>query len=117
MSAFDEAVAACKAANAHMPPHLAAWLAAREAEQMAFDQNQLGQALFDLMGGPGPEPLASYVTRMLNPNLEHRFPADGRELREALYGFAKAGGRPLSKADLADFMQKVAKLPRPRDSG
>src|SRR5262245_10312990 len=99
-----------------MPPHLAAWLVAREAERPRFDQAKLGQALFDLLGGPGPEPLASYVTRMLNPNLEHRFPADGRELREALTGFAKAAGRPVGAQELAVFLDQVARMPRPRDS-
>lgn len=117
MSSFDEAVAACKAVNARMPPHLAAWLVATEAEKRHFDQGQLGQALFDLMGGPGPEPLASIVTRMLHPNLEHRFPEDGVELRQALYDFVKASGRPAGPPQVQMYLSSVAGMPKPRDSG
>jgi len=116
MSSLDEAIAACKERGAHMPPRLAAWLVARETEVAKLDQGQLGQALLDLMGGPGPEPLASVVARMLNPNLEHRFPVDGRELRAALFDFSKLGVEA-AKTQLADFLQHVARLPRPRDSG
>jgi hypothetical protein len=115
MSAFDEVVAACRAVNARMPPHLAAWLVAREVQSRRFEQAQLGQALYDLMGGPGPEPLASHVTRMLHPNVEHRFPADGRELREALESFAKTGA--VGATELGEFLQRVAKMPKPRDAG
>ena len=117
MSSFDEAVAACKAVNARMPPHLAAWLVAREAESTSFDQPQLGQALYDLMGGPGPEPLASIVSRMLHPDLEQRFPVDGRELREALYDYVKSTGRPAGPPQVQMYLSSVAGMQKPRDSG
>ncbi|MBL8954263.1 MAG: PEGA domain-containing protein [Myxococcaceae bacterium] len=116
MSALDEAIAACRARDTQMPPPLAAWLVARETESARFDQGQLGQALIDLMGSPGPEPLGSIVARMLSPNLEHRYPVDGVELRKALYDFSKLTTE-VAKGRLADFMQTVAKLPQPRDSG
>lgn len=117
MSSFDDAVAACKAVNARMPPHLAAWLVAREAEAKVYDQPQLGQALYDLMGGPGPEPLASVVARMVHPNLEQRFPADGVELREALHAFVKSTGRPAGPPQVQMYLSSVATMPKPRDSG
>ncbi len=116
MSSLDEAIAACKEHEAHMPPQLAAWLVARETETTKIDQGQLGQALLDLVGGPGPEPLASLVARMLSPNLEHRFPVDGRELRQALFAYSKLTVET-AKPALADFLQRVARMPRPRDSG
>ena len=117
MSAFDEAVEACKAVNARMPPHLAAWLVAREAESRTYDQPQLGQALYDLMGGPGPEPLASIVARMVHPNLELRFPADGVELRAALQEFIASTGRPAGPPQVKMYLSSVASMPKPKDSG
>lgn len=115
MSSFDEAVEACKAVNARMPPHLAAWLVAREAQHRTYDQPQLGQALYDLMGGPGPEPLASIVARMVHPNVELRFPADGVELRAALQEFVTSTGRPAGPPQVQMYLSSVASMPKPRE--
>lgn len=117
MSSFDEAVEACKAVNARMPPHLAAWLVAQEAYNRTYDQPQLGQALYDLMGGPGPEPLASIVARMVHPNLELRFPEGGVELRAALEDFIAKSGRPAGPPQVKMYLSSVASMPKPKDSG
>lgn len=114
---LDDAVAACKRVDAKMPPHLAAWLVGRELEEMTFNQSVLGQALYELLGGPGPPELSAIITRMVHPELERRWPPDGRELREALNAYVIGTGRPAGAVEVRQFLAGVQGLPRPRDSG
>jgi hypothetical protein len=117
MTALDEALAACKSSRAKMPPHLAAWLVVRELERGPVDQAVVGQALFELLGGPGPPELSSIITRMVHPDTEQRFPRDGRELRQTLDAYVKGTHRPAGPEQVLEFLAKLGAPLEPRDAG
>ncbi|MBK7861514.1 MAG: PEGA domain-containing protein [Archangiaceae bacterium] len=113
---LDEALATCKAHAEKLPPQLAAWLVARACEEATFDQPAMGQALFELTSGDASPTLAAIITRMVHPDAEIRYPADGRELRTALYDYVKSTHRPVSPELLAEFLSRVSAT-APRESG
>jgi hypothetical protein len=115
--ALEDALTTCRHWGVKLPAQLAAWLIAHEMETNPFDQAVLGQALYELLGGPGPDGLAEIIARMVHPEPARRWPQDGNALRAALYGWVSATGRPAGAIQVEKFLSAARGLPRPKDSG